>query len=212
VCLLLQSVYIAKFFWWNYQTGGYYKSIDIILDHAGWYLVWGCCCFLPTLYTNSTLYLVDHPIELGAPLALANLAVGLACIYVNYIIDEQRQEVRASNGECKLGFGPDWGADPRVLVARYTTTNGDCKTSALLVNGWWGASRHFHYVPELGAALAWSCQGGVRHLTPYLYFMFLCVLLTDRAVRDEVRLSLKYGKDFAAYCRLVPWRIIPGVW
>jgi len=44
VSLLLQEVYIAKFAWW---VSGYYRSIDIHHDNAGFYLIWGCLCFVP---------------------------------------------------------------------------------------------------------------------------------------------------------------------
>ena len=53
--------------------------------------------------------------------------------------------------------------------------------------GWWGLSRHFHYVPEITAAFLWSCPGGFTHLLPYFYVVFLTLLLTDRAFRDDER-------------------------
>lgn len=47
VSLLLQTCYIADFFW--LQTW-YLFTIDIALDHFGWYLCWGIMCFLPCTY------------------------------------------------------------------------------------------------------------------------------------------------------------------
>jgi Ergosterol biosynthesis ERG4/ERG24 family len=46
--------------------------------------------------------------------------------------------------------------------------------------GWWGLSRHFHYVPEISAAFLWTVPGGFTHLLPYFYVVFLTLLLTVR--------------------------------
>ena len=45
------------------------------------------------------------------------------------------------------------GAHPLIINAKYLTSNGEEKRSILLASGWWGVSRHFHYIPELLAAL-----------------------------------------------------------
>ena len=77
--------------------------------------------------------------------------------------------------------------------------------------GWWGLARHFHYLPELGAALCWTLPNGTSHALPYFYFLFLLLLLTDRAYRDDARCAAKYGKYWQEYSRLVPYKIIPGL-
>lgn len=107
-----------------------------------------------------------------------------------------------------------------------------------------------------------SLPGGFQSPMPYVYFIFLVILLTDRgasrkaraaprtlargvmrvarapprplavslaltpaprarvsrsrllplaAFRDESRMQNKYGKDWEAYCKLVPWKIVPGI-
>ena len=164
------------------------------------------------MYTNATLYLVDNPVNNGPVVAGLNLFVGLLSIWLNYIIDEQRQHVRATGGKCTLGFGPDWGQPPRIMLGHYTTTDGKQRVSELLINGWWGVSRHVHYLPELAAALSWcACAGGVMRVTPVAYVVFLAILLADRAVRDEHRMRAKYGEDYKELCRLVPHYVVPGV-
>ena len=75
--------------------------------------------------------------------------------------------------------------------------------------GWWGLARHFHYLPELLAALAWSAPAGFSHPLPYFYVFFLTLLLTDRAFRDDARCSSKYGRYWAEYTRAVPYKMIP---
>lgn len=34
---------------------------------AGFYIVWGCLVWVPSVYTSPALYLVNHPVELGTP-------------------------------------------------------------------------------------------------------------------------------------------------
>lgn len=92
------------------------------------------------------------------------------------------------------------------------TGNGKMYTSLLLASGWWGVSRHMNYVFEIVLALCWSLPAGIGGWIPYVYVAFLTILLTDRAYRDEVRCSLKYGRFYDEYCRMVPWKMIPGVY
>lgn len=74
VCVGLQIVYIAKFFWWE---SGYMRSIDIMHDRAGYYLCWGCLVWVPSVYTSPAMYLVQNPIHLGAARAVAIFAAGV---------------------------------------------------------------------------------------------------------------------------------------
>jgi hypothetical protein len=70
---------------------GYWKTMDIAHDRAGYYLCWGCLNWVPAVYTSQTLFLASHPYQLSTPAALAIFAAGTACIYVNYDADRQRQ-------------------------------------------------------------------------------------------------------------------------
>jgi len=84
------------------------------------------------------------------------------------------------------------------------------KTNLLLVSGYWGLSRHFHYVPEILASLFWTIPVHTTFM-PYFYVFFLTLLLTDRAFRDFARCGQKYGKSWVEYCKQVPSRIIPYI-
>jgi 7-dehydrocholesterol reductase len=199
----LQLVYIAKFYWWE---TGYLRSLDIMHDRAGFYICWGCLVWVPSIYTSSTLYLVDHPNHLGAPLAIGIFVLGVASIFTNYAADAQRQRVRATNGATKV-----WGKAPVLVVGHYVTEKGEKKESLLLASGFWGVARHFHYVPEILGALFWSLPALFSNVLPYFYVIFLTTLLTDRALRDDKRCAIKYGEDWKRYCDIVRWRILPGV-
>lgn len=204
VSVALQVVYIFKFFVWE---GGYFDSMDIAHDRLGFYIAWGVLAWLPGVYPIATLYLVDHPAVLATSVAVGIFLFGLVAILVNYAADAQRQRVRRSGGRTRV-----WGRRPELVRARYVTTDGEHRENLLLASGFWGVSRHFHYLPELALAIAWTMPAGLHHVLPWFYVLFLAILLIDRAGRDDRRCAAKYGADWAEYCRRVPWRMLPGVY
>ncbi|KAI8529778.1 hypothetical protein RHMOL_Rhmol12G0251700 [Rhododendron molle] len=204
ISTILMLVYVSKFFWWE---DGYWNTMDIAHDRAGFYICWGCLVWVPSVYTSPGMYLVNHPVNLGAQLAVYILIAGILCTYINYDCDRQRKEFRRTNGKCLV-----WGKAPSKIQAAYTTTTGETKTSLLLTSGWWGLSRHFHYVPEILAAFLWTLPALFNHFLPYFYVVFLTILLFDRAKRDDDRCRSKYGKYWKLYCEKVPYRIVPGIY
>ncbi|KAF6138401.1 hypothetical protein GIB67_032905 [Kingdonia uniflora] len=238
----LMLVYVSKFFWWEsgywntmdiahdrgdetlfscsfiLHTIGQFlisnSEESRILRHsglcvliAGFYICWGCLVWIPSVYTSPGMYLVNHPVNLGTQLALFIFAAGILCIYINYDCDRQRQEFRRTNGKCLV-----WGRAPSKIVASYQTTNGDTKTSLLLTSGWWGLSRHFHYVPEILSSFFWTVPALFNHCLPYFYVVYLTILLLDRAKRDDDRCRSKYGKYWKLYCDKVRYRVVPGIY
>jgi 7-dehydrocholesterol reductase len=208
----LMQIYVIKFYLWE---DGYWASMDIAHDRAGFYLTWGCLCFVPAVYTSPAMYLVRQPGDFLAVQHNSNYSALLACvifllgalaIFINYDSDRQRQYFRRTKGKCLI-----WGQPPRKIHAKYITANGQVNESLLLASGWWGVARHFHYLPELLAAFLWSCTAGTASIVPYLYLMFLTALLVDRSYRDDERCRTKYGKSWDLYCELVPYRIVPFV-
>ena len=200
----LQIVYIVKFFRWE---SGYFGSLDIMHDRFGFYICWGVTAWLPCVYTLVGLYLVDHPIALSIPYAVFVGGLGLFAIWVNYDANGQRQRVRETGGETAV-----WGRKPELIEAEYTTEDGQTRKSLLLLSGWWGISRHFHYVAEVTLALSWTLPAMFENLLPYFYVIFLTILLVHRAGRDDLRCRKKYGTYWKQYCERVPYRIIPYVY
>lgn len=203
VSVLIQSCYIAKFFLWE---TGYFCTMDIQHDRAGYYICWGCLVWVPCMYTIHTYFLVEHPIALSIPTFLVLLVAGVVCIYINYDCDRQRQQFRKFNGKIKI-----WGSHPKFIKAYYTTSKGDKKESLLLVDGWWSLATHFHYLPEIVAAFFFVVPIQNDFLIPYFYPVYLTILLIDRAWRDDIRCSEKYKEYWNDYCQVVPYKIIPGI-
>ena len=208
VCVALMSAYNFKFFLWE---TGYFNSMDIQHDRAGYYICWGCLVWVPVVYASPALYItsVTPGRTLGTPLAVTILLLGLLSIWVNYDSDRQRQAFRACGGRVKI-----WGRKPTIVRAEYVVAkDGErvTKKSILLASGWWGLARHFHYLPEITASFLWTAPALFDVAPPYLYVAFLTALLIDRSIRDDIRCRRKYGQYWAKYCELVPYRIIPGV-
>jgi len=201
VSVALQTLYIGKFFLWEH---GYFNSIDIMHDRFGYYIFWGVMVFVPGFYTSVPMYLVKQPIEMGRESALLLFAAGLVCLYLNYAADEQRLRFRETGGKTTF-----FGKKPEWIVAKYTTSDGKSHESLLLTSGYWGFSRHFNYVGEIATALCWSLPAGFHHLLPYLYVIFLTLLLLHRLFRDETRCQLKYGEYYEQYKKKVPYYLVP---
>lgn len=103
-------------------------------------------------------------------------------------------------------------ADIPLSPVPSVTLSGEVKESILLVCGFWGIVRHFNYMPELAAAFLWSLPCLFASGLPYFYFVFLVILLSDRARRDDGRCRSKYGHFWDEYCKRVPYKMIPFVY
>eukprot|EP00906_Rhabdomonas_costata_P030630 RCo043284 len=214
VSLILQLVYCTKFFAWEM---GYCCSMDIQHDRAGFYLIWGCIGAVPAMYTSALNFICRQPPEtlLTPTGCLVALTVGLASVLCNYAADRQKHHVRHSSATTQAGADTPprvWGRPAKVLRATYVDRTGQTHTSLLLLCGFWGMARHFHYLFEILAALCWSIPAGSSGILPYLYVIFLTLLLLDRTLRDEQRCHRKYGMHWESYKEKVPWVIIPYVW
>jgi 7-dehydrocholesterol reductase len=201
----LQTIYIYKFYRWE---TGYFNTLDITLDRAGYYICWGCLVWIPSFYTFSSYFFVYHQPHCSLSSALVIFVVGIGMIYLNYNVDRQKEIFCTAKGRAiKI-----WGKEAEGLKVSYTTAAGDKKTTNLLVSGWWGLARKINYTFELLAALTWSIPAGFHYgIWPFLYFLFLLILLVHRIFRDEEKCKNKYGNGWVQYCKRVPYRLIPHV-
>jgi len=212
LCLsaLSMLLYLYKFFWWEI---GYLRSIDIIVDRAGFYETWGVITWVPTVYTCHSRSTVLTPSGLDWPTAIAIFSLSMLGVLCNFLADDQRQKFRESNGTLDV-----WGKPPTYIKAQYQLRSADgtteTRTSLLLASGWWGVARHFQYFFELMAAWSWGLlAGGFLHNKLSLtYPVFLTILLIHRAHRDEMKCLAKYGDGYKEYMKMVPYKIIPGIY
>ena len=190
------------------------RSIDIIVDRAGFEIQWGCLVWVPSVYTLHSRFLVQYPSGLTFIAAFGIFLVSIAGVVLNYMADRERDIFRATNGKAYV-----WGKPPNYITATYTTVDRNTgkktdKKSLLLASGFWGMARHFQYSFELTAAWSWCLLANPVHngVLPLFYAVFLTYLLIDRADRDSKKCHLKYGKYYEEYCKLVPYKIIPGIY
>lgn len=200
-CLI--NIYLLKFFYWE---TGYFNTLDITLDRAGYYLCWGCLCWVQVFYTFSAYFLVTHPSKSSNSEAVVILMFGLASIILNYISDRQKEVFRQTDGKCLI-----WGRPAKFLEVQYKDHQGKVKKSKLLISGFWGLARHMNYVFEIMLALSWSLPAASYGLLPFMYVIFLTILLVHRTFRDEKKCSEKYGEGWTKYCKAVPYRFVPYV-
>ena len=204
VSVSLQIIYVTKFFMWE---KGYLRSMDIAHDRAGYYIIWGILAWLPFIYTSPTLYLVQHPYQLSNSLAVTIFILGSLAIAINYFADKQRVTFREKRGDLNI-----WGRKPEFTIASYQTIDGNKNENLLLASGFWGISRHFHYIPELLATFLWTVPALFTHFFPYFYVCFLTIFLLDRAKRDDDRCRAKYGYAWEEHCKKVPYKIFPYIY
>jgi 7-dehydrocholesterol reductase len=199
----LQMLYVADFF---VHEDWYLKTIDIAHDHFGFYLAWGDSVWLPFMYTLQSQYLSYHPIKLGGYFYLI-LGMGIIGYCIFREANFQKDVCRRSDGKCEI-----WGRPAKILRTTYQSIDGKLHHSLLLLSGFWGMARHCNYLGDLilSAAMCLSC--GLTNLIPHFYIIYMTVLLTHRIERDHARCSGKYGEYWETYSRLVPFKLIPGIY
>ena len=76
------------------------------------------------------------------------------------------------------------------------------------MSGFWGISRHMNYTGDLIMALSYCLPCG-NQLGGYTYFIYLFILLTHRAYRDDTKCRAKYGQVWTDYCNRVKYVFVP---
>ena len=174
-------------------------TYDLFAERIGFKLGWGCIVFYPYFY----------PVALWATVELPDPQTPV-CLLVLYALTffSGWTLARGANMQ-KFHFKRD--AERAFLgIVPETIGEGDRK---LLVNGFWGISRHVNYLGEILMATGIIlCTGYPGLIWPWLYPLYYVVLLFTRQHDDDRRCSGKYGSLWDEYRKRVPWRIIPRIW
>merc|ERR1711872_1088551 len=85
---VLINLYLFKFFYWE---TGYFNTLDITLDRAGYYLCWGCLTWVQVFYTFSGYYMVNHQPQVNKSEAMGIFIFGCLAIVLNYATDRQKE-------------------------------------------------------------------------------------------------------------------------
>jgi delta14-sterol reductase len=189
--LAFQGLYVADALW---HERAILTTMDITTDGFGFMLAFGDLAWVPFVYSLQARALV------GAPSALSHAAVAgiVALKLLGYCA------FRGANSQKDL-FRRD-PAHPAVAHLRSMPTK---RGTRLLTSGWWGAARHINYTGDWVMGAAWCLPCGFGSPVPYFYVAYFGALLVHRCARDEAACALKYGADWARYCKAVPARFFP---
>ena len=174
-------------------------TYDLFAERVGFKLGWGCITFYPFFYTIplwATVHLPnpDMPVWL---LVLAGLTF-LAGWSLARGANMQKYFFKRDPNYVFLGIQPE------------SITDGQ---KTLLVNGFWGWSRHINYLGEIGMATGIVlAMGHPTMIWPWLYPLYYVLLLFPRQLDDDKRCAAKYGPLWEEYLKRVPYRIIPKIY
>ncbi len=201
--VLLQSIYIGKFFYWE---TGYFNTLDITLDRAGYYLCWGCLVFIPSMYTFTTYYLINNNPDISELTALTIFTLGIYFTYKNYEVDYQKELFKKNKENTIID-----GKKCEYLPVKYMKDDKEVD-SKLLLSGHWKYSRHTNYTYEILTSACWSAVGYQYGIIPFTYLTYIIILLIHRIYRDEKKCKDKYGKYWDQYCEKVQYRLIKNIY
>ena len=171
-------------------------TYDLFAERVGFKLGWGCIAFYPFLYAIPLWATTDLPVSEVSPVWL-----GLATI----IFLGSWSLSRGANLQ-KFYFKLD-PSRTFFLFLPEVITDGQ---RSLLVNGFWGWSRHINYLGEIGMATGIVLAAGhPQSLWPWLYPLYYVALLFPRQLDDDKRCAAKYGPLWDTYTQKVKYRIIP---
>lgn len=146
---------------------------DIINEEFGYMLVFGDYVFIPFVFSIQCHYLLNYPDLEGVGNYLF-FVFNMVLFAVGYYI------FRTSNSQ-KNQFKTDpnkeiWGEKPKTVGGK------------LLISGFWGLGKHMNYTGDLIMALAYCLPCGIQ-FGGYFYAIYLTILLTHRAFRDDAKCS-----------------------
>jgi len=174
-------------------------TYDLFAERVGFKLGWGCLVFYPYFY----------PIFLWSTADLPNPHTSAWLLAIYIIIFFSGWSLSRGANLQKFYFKRD---PARAFLGMVPETVTDGKNS-LLVNGFWGLSRHINYLGEILMATGIIlCTGYPKMIWPWLYPLYYVLLLVTRQIDDDKRCLLKYGDLWNTYKKRVPYRIIPFIY
>lgn len=174
-------------------------TYDFFAERVGFKLGWGCIAFYPFFYSIPIWSTVELPDPHTPTWLLVIFALVFFCGWtLARGANMQKYFFKKDPNRSFLGIRPE------------TITDGK---RFLLVNGFWGLSRHINYLGEILMATGIVLATGHYDLPwPWLYPLYYVGLLFPRQIADDKRCAAKYGPLWEEYVKRVRWRIVPGVY
>lgn len=70
------------------------RSIDIIVDRAGFEIQWGCLVWVPSVYTLHSRFCVLYPSDLSLATSVVLFMLSIVGVILNYAADRERDIFR----------------------------------------------------------------------------------------------------------------------
>jgi protein-S-isoprenylcysteine O-methyltransferase Ste14 len=173
-------------------------TYDFVAERVGFKLGWGCLAFYPYFYAVPLWSTVSLPAtHSNNTLLVLYGVIFLLSWCFSRGANLQKFYFKKDPGRAFMGITPE------------TITDGK---RTLLVNGFWGLSRHINYLGEVGMAVAIVLGTGNDLLPGWLYPLYYIALLGTRQLDDNKRCAKKYGALWKEYEKKVPYRIIPHIY
>ncbi|MFN8255070.1 MAG: DUF1295 domain-containing protein [Bacteroidales bacterium] len=174
-------------------------TYDFFAERVGFKLGWGCLTFYPYFYSIPLWFTADKP---SAGYSTTAMLIFILIFLAGWVLSRganlQKYYFKKNPEKKFLGIQP-------VVI-----TDGN---KSLLVNGFWGLSRHINYLGEvLMATGIVLCTGYPDIWWLWLYPFYYVLLLTTRQADDDKRCASKYGGLWENYKKKVPYRIIPFIY
>ncbi|HEY1530487.1 MAG TPA: hypothetical protein VGF80_06700 [Galbitalea sp.] len=174
-------------------------TYDFIAERVGFKLGFGCLAFYPYFYSVSLWFTADRP-NPGIPMWLTVLfaVLFLGGWTLTRGSNMQKYFFKTAPGRRFLWITPE------------TLSDGE---HTLLVNGFWGGSRHINYLGETLQAVAIALATGYFGVwMVWLYPAYYIALFVSRQADDDKLCRAKYGTLWDQYTARVKYRIIPGIY
>ena len=221
-----------------YMESAILTTIDITTDGFGFMLAFGDLVWVPFTYSIQARYLAFYPFELGLWGVLAVFTMQGAGYYIFRTCNNEKNRFRTNPKDPKIAHLKymETATGSKLLVsgwwgtARHINYLGDWLMSWAYVLPTGLAGYVVRNAMTAPAGAVTSASGAVfggqpagRYVVPgeakgwgmlvtYFYMVYFAILLIHRERRDEEKCRRKYGKDWDAYCKKVPWRIVPGIY
>ena len=174
-------------------------TYDFIAERVGFKLGFGCLAFYPYFYSVSLWFTADLP-NPGLPAWVTVLfGVLFLCGWVlTRGANMQKYFFKTAPGRKFLWITPEALSDGN---------------HSLLVNGFWGASRHINYLGEIIQAVAIALAAGYFGVwMVWLYPIYYVALFLSRQADDDKVCRAKYGALWDDYTAKVKYKIVPGLY
>ena len=174
-------------------------TYDFIAERVGFKLGFGCLAFYPYFYSVSLWFIADLP-NPGLP---AGLTILFGALFLcGWVL------TRGSNMQ-KFLFKTEPGRKFLWIIPE-ALSDGDHR---LLVNGFWGASRHINYLGEIIQAIAIALATGYFGIwIVWLYPLYYVALFLSRQAEDDKVCRAKYGALWDEYRTKVKYKIVPRLY